>query len=137
MAGQLCQIKPQTYPSSDVERDDAIQRPRGFLFERNYAAANQNCQHFVNEVLMGESRSTDTECSEKMRILGCLVDSLSLMAGRFVYSIVRVVDYNTKFAAIGDDMWGLWSCRLEGINITPQLPTAASVLENGSFALLC
>ena len=94
MAGQHCQIKHLIYPSSDVERDDAIQRARGFLFERNYAAADRNCQPFVNEVLMGESRSMDTKRSEKMRILGCLADSLSLMAGRFVYSIVQVVDYN-------------------------------------------
>ena len=121
MDGCLTQITHKKYPIFDEDRDAAIKKAIGFLGEKCYSAADRNCQHFVNEMLMDERISMDIERSEKMRLITCIIDSLSQMAGRFLHMVVRYLQkmslwilkqlkaccstgfLKTLFEAIGDD----------------------------------
>ena len=153
MDGCLTQITHKKYPIFDEDRDAAIKKAIGFLGEKCYSAADRNCQHFVNEMLMDERISMDIERSEKMRLIACIIDSLSQMAGRFLHMVVRYLQkmclwilkqlkaccstgfLKTLFEAIGDDT-AEYLCKTCKLLACPELSPLQRVLKDGAFAFL-
>lgn len=153
-AGALKQIKHQNYPQTDAERDSAITKAFRSEGDKSYSARDRNCQHYVNDMLMGERISMDIERSERVRLIACIVDSLSQFAGRPLSSlwkhIERISMWSLKqlyaccqsggflrkvFGSTADDV-GEYINNICNILAKPELTPLQRVLKDGSFAIL-